>query len=132
MLFSLQCQLSLVIVMVEDDGLVLPGPGRIGGVVAAPEHGQELAVGDTSRVVVNLDCLGVVTEVLISWVPGGAAGVSHAGADYAIETPEPGVRTPESAKGKGGCLYPGRSVPLNCLCHRTSTLNSIFNRLFEV
>lgn len=75
--------------------------------VAAPEDVQQLLVGDDSRVKINLDGLGVVAEVVVGGVAPGAACVSYPGADDAVDSPELGIRSPESAQAEGSGLRLG-------------------------
>ena len=65
--------------------------------MAIPENGQEFLICDLSWIVINLDRLRMPVQIMISRVIGAAAGVSDTGADYSFNTPEPGVRSPESA-----------------------------------
>ena len=55
--------------------------------------------------VVDLDGLGRVTEIVVGGVLLGPASVPPTRSDCAVQTPEPGVRAPESTHGKG------------CRCH---------------
>jgi hypothetical protein len=65
--------------------------------VAAPEDLQQFLVRDDRRVEIDLDGLGVVAEVAVGGVLPRAAGVPYPGADDAVDSPELGIRTPESA-----------------------------------
>jgi len=69
--------------------------------VAIPENDQEFLICDLSWIVINLDRLRMPVQIVISRVSGTAASVSDTGADYSVNTPEPGVRSPESAQGEG-------------------------------
>ena len=75
--------------------------------VAAPEDVQQLLVGDDRRVKIDLDGLGVVTEVAVGGVGLRAARVPYPGADDAVDSPELGIRSPESAQAEGGGLGAG-------------------------
>lgn len=77
--------------------------------VAAPEDVQQLLVGDDRRVKIDLDGLGVVAEVVVGGVVLGAARVAYPGADDAVDSPELGIRTPESAQAEAGGLGAGRN-----------------------
>ncbi len=70
--------------------------------MAVPEDVQQFLVGDDGRVEIDLDGLGVIAETVIGGVGCGAAGVSYPGANNAVDGPELGIRTPESAQGEGG------------------------------
>jgi hypothetical protein len=72
--------------------------------VIAPEDVQQFLVGDDGGIVVDLNGLGVIAEAVIGGILLGAARVSYPGADDAVDGPELGIRTPESAEGKGGGL----------------------------
>ncbi len=69
--------------------------------MAIPESGEEFLICDLSWIVINLDRLRMPVQIVISRVSGTAASVSDTGADYTFDTPEPGVRSPESAQGEG-------------------------------
>ena len=76
--------------------------------MAVPENDQEFLVCDLSWIVVNLDRLRMAVQIVIGRVTGATASVSDTGADYSIDTPEPGVRSPESAQGEGSSFSPHR------------------------
>jgi hypothetical protein len=69
--------------------------------MAVPEPVQQFLVGDDGRVEIDLDGLGVIAEAVVSGGWLGAACVSYPGANYAVDDPELGIRTPKSAQGKG-------------------------------
>jgi hypothetical protein len=75
--------------------------------VATPEDVQQLLVGNDRRVEIDLDGLGVVAEVVVGGVGRRAAGVPYPGADDAVDSPELGIRTPESAQTEGRGLRAG-------------------------
>lgn len=75
--------------------------------VAAPEDVQQFLVGDDCRVKIDLDGLGVVAEVVIGGVGLRSARVPYPGADDAVDSPELGIRTPESAQAEGSGLRVG-------------------------
>ena len=104
---GLQGQGLLPLTVIKNHGPVLPGPGGLAGMVAAPEDVQQLLVGDDSRVEIDLDGLGVVAEVVVGGVALRAACVPYPGADDAVDSPELGIRTPESAQAEGSGLRVG-------------------------
>ena len=65
---GLQGQGFLPLTVIKNHGPVLPGPGGLAGMVAAPEDVQQLLVGDDRRVEIDLDGLGVVAEAVVSGV----------------------------------------------------------------
>lgn len=75
--------------------------------MAAPEDVQQVLVGDDRRVKIDLDGLGVVAEVAVGGVGLRAARVPYPGADDAVDNPELGIRSPESAQAEGGGLGAG-------------------------
>jgi len=75
--------------------------------MAIPKYFQQFFVGDLSRVIVNLNRLGVVTQAVISGVLCSPARIANTSANYTRDTPEPGVRAPESAQGKSRRFSPG-------------------------
>jgi len=102
--------LLLMLIVVEDDRPVLSGYGAVDGRVVGPEDVQQFLIADGARVVVDLDRLTVAAEVVVGGVALRPARVADACANDAGETPEPGVRTPESPHGEGrrlrlcGCI----------------------------
>jgi len=86
--------------MGKDRGHVLPPPGTLPWIMALPEDVEQFPVGDHGRIEVHLDRLDVVPEVVIRRVLRRPARVPDAGAENPGKTPEPGVRTPESAQGE--------------------------------
>ena len=87
--------------MDEDERSVLAGPGGPCRIMGFPKNFQEAAVRYDCRVKIDLDRLGMVAQVMVGWIRVGASRVADTRAEYPIEAPEPGVRAPESAKGKG-------------------------------
>ena len=83
-----------------------------------PEKIQKPAVRDDCRVKVDLDRLRMISNVMVGRIRVGAPRVADARAEYPIEAPEPGVRAPESAKGKGGGLK--KPVSFAFVCHAPS------------
>ena len=67
-----------------------------------PEDLQEMLIRDPGRVVIDLDRLAMIAQVMVSGIFRRSAGITNTGTDDARETPEPGVRAPKSAQGKGG------------------------------
>ena len=80
-----------------------------------PEKIQKPAVRDDCRVKVDLDRLRMISNVMVGRIRVGAPRVADARAEYPIEAPEPGVRAPESAKGKGGGFE--EPVTFSFVCH---------------
>ena len=85
----------------EDRGLVLLGELRPRRAVAGPVDVQQLVVGNDLRIEVDLDRFAVVAEAPIGRILLLAAGVADARADDTGQTPEPGVRSPESPQREG-------------------------------
>jgi len=69
-----------------------------------PELGEQLLVRQLLRIEVDLEALGVITDRAVRRVRGGSAGIPDASANDSGETPEPGVRTPESTGPERRCL----------------------------
>ena len=124
--------LFLFVAAGKDRGHVLTLPGTLPRIMACPEDIEQFPVGDHGRIEVHLDRLDVVPEILIRGILRRSPRVPDAGAKDAGETPEPGVRTPESAQGEGrrlnhsgqGCIHRGnrrgsmRRPALRLPCHR--------------
>lgn len=105
----------------EDERGVLPGPGGPCRVVGFPEKGQQSFVGNDFRVKIDLDRLRMVAQVIVGRIRMGAPGVADTCPVNPFQAPEPGVRTPESAQGKGCGLkepvtfsFDCHSLPLPC------------------
>ena len=99
--------------MIKNGGFVLRGEGRLPGVMAVPKDVQQFLVGDDGWVEIDLDGLGVIAETVIRGIFPGAARVSYPGANYAVDGPELGIRSPKSAQGEGGSFGLGG----NCGIH---------------
>ena len=69
--------------------------------MAAPEYIQEFLVRDPGRIIINLDCLGMITEVVIGGFFCGTTRIANAGSNDTIDAAKLGIWTPESAQGKG-------------------------------
>jgi len=70
--------------------------------MAVPEDVQQLLIGNSCGIIIDLNRFRMVAEASICRGRFGAAAVAYARTDYALNAPEPGVRPPESAKPKGG------------------------------
>ena len=133
--------ITLPLVMVKNDRAVLAwAPG--GGIVTLPEDGQEFFITDLGWVEVDLDGLGVVGDTAIGGGRLITSSVSDPCADDPLQTPEPGVRPPESAQGeccrgayrrdeavnrwwlnlriRGGCRHGAGSLDLYGVVRRTA------------
>jgi hypothetical protein len=73
--------------------------------VVLPEELEQIPERDAFRIELDLDGLGVVTEVAVGRLVLRPAGVADARAEDTGETPEPGVRTPESPEGERSDLH---------------------------
>jgi hypothetical protein len=74
--------------------------------MAFPENIQKLAVGYSDRVVIYLESFGMIAKAVVGGIFLCAARVANARADNSIDSPEPGIRTPESAQSKIRGFYP--------------------------
>lgn len=81
----------------------------MGGIVVLPEDLEHLGIGYNRGIKVDLQGLGVIAKVMVRGIGLCSSGIADTGPDHSRETPEPGVRTPESAQGKSGCLGMSRS-----------------------
>ncbi len=84
--------------MHEDQGSVLAGPRRFSRSVGFPENLQKSSVRNDPRIEIDLDRFRMVAEIMICRVRASSPRVTDARSDNSIETPEPGVGTPESAE----------------------------------
>ena len=73
--------------------------------MAFPENIQELPVGYSIRVVIYLESLGMIAKAVVGGIFLCAARVANARANNSIDSPEPGIRSPESAQSKGRRFY---------------------------
>jgi hypothetical protein len=73
--------------------------------MAFPENIQKLPVGDSGRVVIYLESLGMISKAVVGGISLCAARVANARANNSIDSPEPGIRSPESAHSKGRRFY---------------------------
>lgn len=88
--------------MREDQRRVLAGPGPTCRVMRLPEDVQEDRVGNHFRVEIDLDRFCMIPYVVVGWIRLRAARIANTRSHHPLKAPEPGVRTPESAKRKGG------------------------------
>ncbi len=93
--------IELCLVLAEQDGSVLRAAAISSGIVARPEQAEKVLERELFPVEMDLKHLGVRAEVVIGRVDLIPAGVSDLGTHDASKTPEPGVRTPESAEAEG-------------------------------
>ena len=99
--FGSHCQLSLLLVVVKDGMHVLPRPGSIGRLVAFPENIQQAGISDAPGIIIHLHRLCMITDAAIVRSGRLAAGISHTCANHALDYPEPGFDSPESAQTEG-------------------------------
>lgn len=69
--------------------------------MAAPKDIQEFLVRDPGRIIINLDCLGMIAEVVICGVLCGTTRIANAGSNDTIDASKLGIWTPESTQRKG-------------------------------
>ena len=96
--------LQLTFVVVEDCTSVLIADAHTDEVALSLSDIQQFFIRDDIRVEVDLDGFGVVPDTSVGGVGRFAAAVADPCAKDSVETPELGVRAPESAQGKGGGL----------------------------
>ena len=72
--------------------------------VAVPEYLEKFRIRCHLRIKLNLQCFSMITEIMIGGVWLFPARIADSGSDNSRYTPEPGVRSPESAQGKSGSL----------------------------
>ena len=93
----LLCQTLLLLVVIKNYGSILPGPGAVGRIMALPEHVQQLSISYPFRVIVDLDRFRMVAQIMVCRIFLRSAGIPYTCTDDAPQTPELGVRSPESA-----------------------------------
>ena len=69
--------------------------------MARKKYFQELFVGNSGGIEIYLNRLGVPPKAPVGRILLTATGITDPGSDNTVKAPEPGVRTPESAQGKG-------------------------------
>lgn len=80
--------------------------------MAFPEDFEKFPVRNFCRVIFDPDSLGMVSDIIVGGVRGGPPGISHPGAHYAVQKPEPGIRSPESPQGKGRRFQAAGYIPV--------------------
>jgi hypothetical protein len=100
----------LLLAVGPQHGLVLRRPHAATLVVRAPEHFQEIGELDLLRVKLDLNGFRVIAQVVVAGLVLLAACVADACPQDTRETPEPGVRSPESPEGEGGNLHPRTTI----------------------
>ena len=93
-------QRFLLIIMIEDYRLVLVRIRYSRGAMTVPEYIQKVMIRYHRRVVFDFNRFTVITETVIRGIFFVTARIADARADDTLETPEPGVGTPESAQCK--------------------------------
>jgi len=96
--------LGLLLLVVVEDGRHVLARALDGGVVVLPEHAEQLVVRRHLRIVVQIDCLGVVAQTVVARPVLGAPGVADPSPDDAWSTAELGLRKPKSGHPEGGLL----------------------------
>jgi len=76
--------------------------------MTVPENFQKVAIRHDCWVVLYFYRFAVATQATVSRIYSVAAGIADTRTDNTINTPEPGVWTPESAQGKCRRLGKGR------------------------
>jgi len=69
--------------------------------MASPENIKQLVIADAIRIIVNLDCLSMVTHIVISRSLHLTARISNTCPNHALDYPELGFDAPKSAQPKG-------------------------------
>ena len=54
----------------------------------------------------------MIPDIIVGGVGGRSPGISHPGAHYAVQKPEPGVRSPESPEGESRRFQPAGHIPV--------------------
>jgi hypothetical protein len=101
---------KLLLTVRENQRGVLGGVRRSRGVVRQPEGVEKVVIADDLRVEVDLERLGVVAEAVVGGGIERAAGIADPRAPDTFDEPEPGIRSPESTRGKGGRLKESRDA----------------------
>ncbi len=81
--------------------------------VAFPEELQKVFIGDLRRIEIDPQSLGMAAEIMVRGMFFLATRIAHASANDAVETPEPGIWSPESPKGEDGALQYFRAACIN-------------------
>lgn len=98
---------------------VLTAAAIPGAAVFRPEDAEQVAIGDSLRIVVNRERFRLIAEIVVGRLFLFAPAIPDTGAKNAIETPELRVWTPKSAEAEGGGLVfdPG-GFPISRQCRR--------------
>jgi hypothetical protein len=68
--------------------------------MAVPKSIQQFFIRDPGRIVINLNCFRVIPKIVIGRVLFCSPSISNTGTNDTGDTPEPGIRPPESAQCK--------------------------------
>ena len=101
-LFSSDLQLAFVVV--EDGASILIADAHTDEIALSLGDIQQLFIRDDTRIEVDLDGFGMVSDASVGGVGRLPAAVADSSAKDAVETPKLGVGAPESAEGKSGGL----------------------------
>ena len=75
--------------------------------MAVPEDIQQLSVRDLTWIIIDLNRLGVIAEAVVSGVFFCPSAIPDPCPHNALNAPELGIWTPESAKSERGCFRRG-------------------------
>jgi len=101
--FGLLGQISLNFVVVPYSRLVLFGT-CVSGIVSAPEDFKKLLVCGFQRVILKLDCFGMISNVVVGWIYFGTSSVSNSRPEDSFSTTEGGLWVPKSSTCKS-CYF---------------------------
>jgi hypothetical protein len=76
--FRFHGQISLILVVVENGGSILTGPGTTVRPMTFPEDIQQTGIGYPIRIEVHLDGLRVISDAPIGGIRGFPAGIADA------------------------------------------------------
>lgn len=72
--------------------------------MALPENIKQLVIADAIRIIVDLNCLGMVAHYAVGRRIQITAGISDTCPNDAIDYPKLGLDAPKSAQTKGSCF----------------------------
>ena len=100
--FGFECKLFLSFVVIKDGVHVLSIQAAAGRPVARPEDIQQIDVGNSPRIVIDLNDFGMIADTVVIRIGCLTAGIPYAGSDHTVDEPELGLYSPESTESECG------------------------------
>ncbi len=131
-LFSCLLRYPLLFIGVEkDERCVLSGERSGRWFMTFPKNINKLFIRNLLWIKFNLYCFRMISKAVVGWVLFCSSCIAYLGSQYTFNMPEPGIRPPESPKGKGCplCFDPFLFLHICCIvfvCHTCISCSHFF------